>query len=323
MAAGVFGTTSRKAAALTGTEMSNPPIIPPGAAGQPLTIAHITDVHIIDKFNAEQWVSKALHMIQSHPKKPSIILNTGDCVMDTARQKKDEALHLWNVWKTTFKRENSLPLHTCLGNHDVWGDVMKLDTPLRNDPQFGRKLALDQLGMDSPYHSFDAGGWHIIMLDSVFVEKYNGHFAWVGRLDDKQWAWLEADLAKTPADKPVLVCSHIPIMQVASMNGMKPDKDRSYTFTERWMMGDAHKFVALFRKHPNVKLCLSGHLHSLDRLELNYTTYICDGSVCGGKWRGASPLHPPGFSILTLNPNGSFEYEYIPIGWKEGVIPKV
>jgi len=55
---------------------------------------------------------------------------------------------------------------------------------------------------------------------------------------------------------------------------------------------DAAKIKDLFAKHKNVKLCLSGHLHLVDRVDYNGVTYLCDGAVCGGWWKGPRARHP-------------------------------
>jgi 3',5'-cyclic AMP phosphodiesterase CpdA len=316
MAAGLVGSKVTLANAETSATLATS--APAAAkAGQPLTIAHITDVHITDLYEAEKWVAKALHMIQDHPSKPSLIINTGDCVMDSLKQDKKRADELWKIWNDTFKRENSLPVRTCLGNHDVWGGRLSLKTPFQTDPQFGKKLALDSLGMEKSYYSFDFGGWHFIMLDTIYPIKTDSHFAWVGQLDDKQLDWLKKDIAATPAETNIVIGSHIPILQVCSMWGKKPEKDMSYRMPAGSVLANCSELISLFTKHPNVKLCLSGHIHRLDRVQLHHATYICDGSMCAGKWRGQNALNPAGFSITTLNPDGTFDYNYHSIDWHE------
>jgi Icc protein len=314
MAAGWLGSKATLSSAETTSTAATGAAAP--AAGEPLTIAHITDVHLIDKYDSEKWVAKALHMIQSHPSKPKLILNTGDCVMDTLRQKKGLSVRYWDLWNKTFQNENSLPVYTCLGNHDIWGGRLALDTPYQKDPQFGKKLALDKLSMKKPYYSFDFGGWHFIMLDSIYPIKTERDFAWIAKLDTEQLAWLKKDIAATPPDRNIVISSHMPILQVASMWGKKLEEDLSYKMSANSMMTDASELISFFADRSNVKLCFSGHVHRLDRIQLNHTTYICDGALSGGKWRGQNKLHPNGFSITTLNPDGTFDYKYENLGWK-------
>lgn len=301
-------------AAAADTLLVNGLTVPQVPAGKPFSIAHFTDVHIFGKKGAEKWVSRCLNHLQSQSAKPALILNTGDTIMDSAKTDKAESLNQWKIWNATVKRECSIPIYSALGNHDVWS--MKFpEGPDIGDPLYGKKMALDNLGMEKTYYSFDQGGWHFIMLDSIHPTKTDA--MWIARLDDEQFEWLKNDLAATPADRPVVVCSHMPIIQVCSMRTMKPNEDNNYEFGPTSMMTDARRIIDLFAKHPNVKLCYSGHVHSLDRIELMGVTYICGGAVCGAKWNELGRYAPqPGYSVATLHPDGKFESNFHSYGWK-------
>lgn len=286
------------------------------APGQPLTIAHITDVHITDKYDAEKWVSKALNMINDHPSKPSFIFNTGDCVMDSSHTDRKQADHYWKVWHTTLERENSLPVYSCLGNHDIWGSSVKTNVPFKDDPQFGKKLGLDNLGMEKPYYSFDVGGWHFIMLDTIHPYTKGDRFTWMTKLGEEQMEWLKKDIESTPSDRNIVIGSHVPILNACYLYGRKPNKDLEYTIPNFGMLPESCELLPLFFKFPNVKLSFSGHLHRNDEVKLHHATYICDGSMCGLKWRRKGEIHIPGFSITTLHPDGTFDYKFEEIGWK-------
>ncbi len=287
-------------------------------SGEPLVIAHITDEHITDAYHSDEWVSKCLQQIQSHPLKPSLILNTGDSVMDSAKTDRETADRLWKIWNTTLKRENSLPVYSVLGNHDVWGMRRPTGDAIYKDPMFGKKLGQDGMGLDKLYYSFDQGNWHFVMLDVVDPVAGEKRGDWIARLGDEQHEWLANDLAKTPADRSVVVCSHVPILQVTSMASAKPTEDGQYVMGPKNMMSDARRIIDLFEKHPNVKVCFSGHTHNRDRVSLGHTTYINAGSVCGSQWRVSeqSPSRP-GYSIVTLHPDGNFDYQYENYGWRK------
>lgn len=312
---GLFGAGLMGASALNAKSLSiNGITAPEIPAGSPFTIAHITDVHITDKLNAEKWVSKCFNHLQSQSSKPQFILNTGDVIMDTSKADKASALSQWKIWNRVVKQENSLPIHTCLGNHDIWG-IRKSKDPESKDPLYGKKMSLEHLGMDKLYYSFDQGGWHFVMLDGVMADWKKSQ--WYGELDKEQFEWLKKDLEATPKDRPVLICSHIPILQVCSMASLEPDEKDRYEFTHTAMMGDARELIDLFRKHPNVKLCYSGHIHRQDRVELAGVTYICGGAVCGSKWKKlGSHTSEPGYSTITLHPDGRFDAQYHTFGWK-------
>ena len=79
---------------------------------------------------------------------------------------------------------------------------------------------------------------------------------------------------------------------------------------------DCIKLKDRFARHPNVKLSLSGHLHALDRADYNGVTYLCNGAVCAGWWKGRHKDCDEGYAVIDLYDDGSFEHEYIKYGWQ-------
>jgi 3',5'-cyclic AMP phosphodiesterase CpdA len=154
------------------------------------------------------------------------------------------------------------------------------------------------LGMPRRYYSFDQAGWHFIMLDS------NG-FA----QDKEQWDWLIQELDKADTKKtPVAILSHQPIFSMGAMVNSPGDH-----------IGNWKGLVALFVKHPSVKLCLSGHTHLYDQALYNGITYVGGGSLAGYWWekeksddgKGAYRQTRPGYGILRLYADGQVKYDYI------------
>ena len=168
--------------------------------------------------------------------------------------------------------------------------------------------------LDKPYRSFDKAGWHFIVLDSIQT-KADG--AWYTcTLDDEQFNWLEQDLAAHTGN-PVIVVSHVPIVSAATVvvdNKFKPDQ--GYVLGLGSMHIDAPRIVELFDKHPNVKLCLSGHIHLYEQIRYNGVTYISNGACSGNWWKGARYRTENGYAMVNLYDDGSFDNEYIPYGWK-------
>jgi predicted phosphodiesterase len=78
---------------------------------------------------------------------------------------------------------------------------------------------------------------------------------------------------------------------------------------------DARKIKELFRGYPNVRLCISGHMHMVDRVVYNDVTYICDGAVCGAWWNGNQYEFEEGYGVFDLYDDGTFEHQYVPFGW--------
>jgi Icc protein len=103
-------------------------------------------------------------------------------------------------------------------------------------------------------------------------------------------------------------------MSVAPFNSPGFVKEDHYRIPDTWMHGNVMPLIELLRKH-RVKLCLSGHLHMVDRVEFLGITFICNGSVCGRWWGGPYAQFPEGFGVIDLFADGTFNYEYRTFGW--------
>jgi len=88
------------------------------------------------------------------------------------------------------------------------------------------------------YYSFDHEGIHFVALDNVTDLE--------GGLGDKQLAWLEADLAKTHPDTPVIVFAHRPLFDCIQR--------------WEWYTKDGEKAIAILQKRKNVHV-FYGHIH--------------------------------------------------------------
>jgi 3',5'-cyclic-AMP phosphodiesterase len=273
-----------------------------------LRIAHLTDMHVMPDgamgVNAETGFSKALEAAQNLARKPDLILQGGDAIMDALRTSKGEVTAQWTAFKRALEKVKT-PIRHAIGNHDCWTGPGSAGDPLK-----GKAWALQQLGLKKPYYSFDQGAWHFVVLDSTNLEaKTTKEYS--ARLDEAQFKWLEADLKAVPKTKPVLVLSHIPILAVCAYFDGDNEKSGDWLVPGAWMHNDARRIKDLFLQHPNVKLCLSGHIHLRDSLEYNGVTYACNGAVCGNWWRGNYQETKPGYAIVDLWNDGTHKIEYV------------
>ena len=90
-------------------------------------------------------------------------------------------------------------------------------------------------------------------------------------------------------------------------------------------LGCSHHTVKAYVAAGGVKLCLSGHVHLNDRVEMGVpgapadgakVTYICDGAVCGSWWDGRKAQCDEGYGVVDLYDDGTFEHRYVAYGWK-------
>jgi 3',5'-cyclic AMP phosphodiesterase CpdA len=267
-----------------------------------LRVAHLTDVHLKDQFDAPNRYTRCLQHIQRQSPKVDMVLNGGDIVFDINKENISSISNQWKLYKSIWANECSLPVSYCLGNHDVWWNEDDKSQVL-----YGKQYSMDQLGLHTPYCSFTKSGWKFILLDSVHLDIDNTWY--IGKLGDVQFAWLENELKNTDPVMPVLIMSHIPVLTATNLveDGV----------VNRWTMygGDMHtdvaKIISLFYKHPNVKLCLSGHIHLREKLIYDNVTYICNGAVSGAWWEGNKRETAPGYGLIDLYADGSFYESYI------------
>lgn len=277
-----------------------------------MRIAHMTDMHVQPERQAALGFEKCIEHAQGQKEKPTMLFMGGDLIMDSLGQDRDRVQKEWDIYTNVVKANADVPVHACLGNHDVWGWGSR--AKFSSEAKFGKRWAMDLLKMEKPYHSFDKNGWHFVILDSTHATKDNGN-GYIARLDDEQFEWLKDDLAKTPAKTPIFVMSHIPVLGVCSMFDGENEKSGNWVIPGSYIHIDARRIVDLFKKHPNVKVCVSGHEHQLDSVVYNDVTYICNGAVSAGWWGGDYFQCSYGYGMIDLFDDGTFKNEYVKYGW--------
>jgi predicted phosphodiesterase len=78
---------------------------------------------------------------------------------------------------------------------------------------------------------------------------------------------------------------------------------------------DSRRLKDLFYKNKQVKACISGHIHMVDRVHYLGVAYLCNGAVCGAWWKGDCQEFKPGYAILDLYPDGLVFSRYVSYGW--------
>jgi len=283
-------------------------------AERSLRIAHLTDIHLQPERKAEKWLAACLQHIQNLDDKPDLLINGGDAIMDALAASESRTRIQWDLWRKVIQAECSLPIEHCLGNHDLWGWDKTKSGVRGTEPLFGKKWAMNEYGLSRAFRSFDRNGWHIVVLDSTQPKATSVYEA---RLDEEQLSWLENDLNLVGGRKPVMVVSHIPILTACGFFHVpQSEKSGDWLMLGVLMHLDAARLISLFLKHKNVKLCLSGHIHLIDRVVYNGVTYLCNGSVCANWWKGKFHECEPGYAVIDLYEDGGFQHEYKPYGWK-------
>lgn len=309
------------AAAVAGRSFAAPPSSspqpPPPASlpGQPpsdgtLRIVHMNDWHVCPERRSVEGSAMAIEAATSGSRRPDLLLTGGDLIFDSFATTRSRAEEQWRLFKELMA-SSPVRVEHCLGNHDLWGWDREKSGASGDERDYGMQKALDELGLASSWRSFDVGGWHFVVLDSVVSDGGKGYR---GRISPPQREWLVADLAANRL--PVLVVSHIPILSLTPL-AWDRDYDRGdhgrVSGSEMHLDGPAlHR---LFREDGRVRLCLSGHMHLEDRCEVDGIAYCCDGAVSGAWWKADPDYSLPGFAELELRPDGTFERRMRRTGW--------
>jgi 3',5'-cyclic AMP phosphodiesterase CpdA len=277
-------------------------------AARPFRVAHLTDMHVQPERRAIDGYTAALHSLESLDPRPDLLVTGGDHVMDTTEQLLDRAKVVWESFDKA-QSQTKLPWRPLLGNHDIFGwGKPEVD---EKTVGYGRAMALDQLKLQRPYYSFDAGGWKFILLDSM-SRRDNSY---LGDLGPEQTEWLRGELQATPTTTPIVIFSHIPILAVCVFfDGKERLVEKGWSIPDSWMHRDARELLDLFATR-NVRLLVSGHIHLVDRADYRGMTFICDGAVSGNWWKGPRYQFPEGYGLLDLYPDGRFEHRYVTYGW--------
>lgn len=143
-----------------------------------------TDIHLDTVHDAPKRLQA--FMEEMRREKPDFIIQLGDFCSPHEKNKAFRAI--WNQFEG--------PRYDVIGNHDT-------------DDGFTRNQVVDFWQMPGRYYSFDAKGYHFVVLDANEAEHHasrNPKAKYVSYIGDEQLAWLEADLENTRL--PVIVFVH-------------------------------------------------------------------------------------------------------------------
>jgi len=309
------------AATASSTALAGPP------RSRRLRIAHLTDIHLQPELQAARGLATCFAHVQSRPavasegmvgdvidtSPPDLIITGGDTIMDAFEADRARTKLQWELWRKVKADHCGIEMHSVVGNHDVWGwDRAKAGTT-GTEPLYGKRWVCDEFGRELPYTSFDRGGWHIVLLDSIFPHEQT----YIGRLDDAQWDWLERDLAAVDPATPVIIFSHIPILSATPLAVAGPSTPGASGIAVPGgrIHVDGDRFQTLLAGRRNVKACASGHMHLVEQLDFQGVRYLCNGAVSAGWWKGRNRDTDFGYAVVDLFDDGTVERRYVSYGW--------
>jgi len=220
----------------------------------------VTDSHLgrLDLF--KEFAAR----INRFPVPLAFAINTGDLVggvdvvaIEAAKTQFDKYLE--------GSAEFQVPLLNLPGNHEhvaIW--VKEAD---QNHPWYGKGLYRKMLG--PTYHSWNYGPVHFIALDGTSLPYQE-------RLGERQLAWLKANLALTPAERPIVLFCHQSLLTIRDGEALL-------------QLLEGRKVLAGF----------CGHLHETFIEHKQDLPVIHTGALSGSWWSGPNPDGTPqGFRLV-------------------------
>jgi len=273
-----------------------------GPASTPLRIVFFTDVHARIEWETPVALAKAASMINAY--EPSLVIGGGDYITDGFQSGAEAVEHRWSAF-LDFYNAIEADKYPAIGNHDLVAAIPEDGSPAADDP---KAIYLSKMGLDQTYYSFDAAGYHFMMLDSVQV--IGGEYKYRGYIDAEQQAWIMSDLSTVERDVPIVVTLHIPLLTAF----YQATKGTTFAARPNRVTVNNREVLALFKKH-NLLLVLQGHLHAKEMLRWRDTTFVTGGAICAKWWRGPWHGTGEGFNVLTLGLN-QVDWQYVEYGWK-------
>ncbi|MBU0678926.1 MAG: metallophosphoesterase [Verrucomicrobia bacterium] len=274
-----------------------------GVEGKSLKIAFYTDVHARVEWDTPLGMARAAEAIRSQ--KADLVLAGGDLITDGFQSTAAKVEPRWDAYMEMHRAIGS-DIQAAIGNHDLVGAAPEDGSAPSEDP---RQIFRARLGVDRTYRSFDALGYHFILLDAI--EVLTGEdLPYRGYVPEGQMDWLRADLAKVKKDAPIIVLTHIPLLAAF----VEATRGGTATPAAHRIINNNVEVMAMFEGR-NLPLVLQGHNHVDEMIRWRNTRFITGGAVCGKWWRGPWYGTEEGFGMITLLPD-RIEWEYIDYGWE-------
>ncbi|MCZ7591264.1 MAG: metallophosphoesterase [Kiritimatiellae bacterium] len=274
----------------------------PDAPRESLRIAFFTDIHTRVEWETPEALRLTARLINE--RKPDLVICGGDCITDGFQNGRDVVAPRWKAFRESLFELVEPTTEVAMGNHDIVGAMPEDGSAPEADP---RSMFREELGIKEIYRSFDAGGYHVILLDGVQITRDEVKYR--GFIDDEQMKWLRDDVSRVDATTPIILVTHMPLLssfQAATLGNDVPAPRNRAIVNNR-------EVLEVFKRH-HLPLVLQGHNHVNELLRWRDTTFITGGAVCAKWWRGPWFGTEEGFGVVTLRKE-NVDWEYVDIGW--------
>lgn len=304
-----------KAFSLAGLGLSlSPSALDSVSRPEGFSFVHLTDSHVRRKRRGHEGYAACVASVNALTPRPELVLMGGDMAFDGLYTERDEFEDQITLFRD-ISNQLAMPWHPCIGNHDILGWSSRRKVPV-DDPELGKAMIMNRLGMERSYYSFNHGGWHFVVLDTFEPVQTETGPSYVPKLGAEQLDWLRFDLGAHP-DMPTVCVMHIAAFcHSGQIQGN----------TEMRAMGplniqDTVPFREICERH-GVKAVLQGHTHQIEDFRYNGVWYLTSPSVSaawwGGNWRGFEP----GYTVFHAHPDGTLTWERKTFAWEHHLEPE-
>lgn len=305
----IGGLSAASAAASLPEFLKDPfPAVQPSGQVEPFTFVHLTDMHVTRKRKGDEGYRKCIETLRQLKPRPAFILMGGDMAFDgnyTAKSEFEECVRLYKG----ITDASGIPYYNCMGNHDALGWSSRRKVPV-DDPDIGKKMIMDLLGWKKSYYSFDHGGWHFVVLDSIFPVGGKDNPTYEPRIGPEQLEWLAYDLGKA-GGRPTVAVTHI----AASCNRGQLLGDPNYKAMDGSMvLWDTRELRIILERHK-VKALLQGHSHNIEEMRYHGVWYLTSAAASGAWWAGDWVGSPPGYTVFRCD-GDKLSWEHVEFPWE-------
>jgi 3',5'-cyclic AMP phosphodiesterase CpdA len=264
-------------------------------------LTFFTDVHSRTEWDTPVAMARAAGAINA--RNNDLVIAGGDLITDGFQSSAAIVAPRWNAYMKMHQAIEA-DVYPTIGNHDLVGAKPSNGLPAAPNP---RAAYLAHMGLDRTYYSFNAVGYHFIILDSIQVtgDKYK----YQGIIWPEQLEWLKQDLSGISSETPIILATHIPLLS----SFFSATKGGTFAARPNRVVVNNREVLEILQNH-NLILVLQGHLHVKEMIRWQNTTFITGGAVSGKWWRGSWYGTEEGFNDITLTGN-RVEYAYIDYGW--------
>ncbi|OQD42825.1 hypothetical protein BUL40_06935 [Croceivirga radicis] len=237
------------------------PLKPGLSNTQQVRIGLASDTHYAErKVAGTRYYAGALQKMEEfvntmNTEQVDFVMHLGDFKDEDETKSEANTLGYLQTIEAAYAKFNG-PRYHCIGNHDV-DSITKT--------QFLEQVTNTGVATKKGYYSFDANGFHFVVLDGNHTQKGKDHFYKTGQdwqdtnLGTAQLTWLAKDLAATAL--PVVAFCHHPLYEF-------------FRDGHKYHVNDYKAVQKLLEVNGNVLAVFQGHVHAEDHVTHNGIHYV-------------------------------------------------